>query len=66
MDELVKTINMLKENKIEYFKQGELEIKFAIDAFTSDLTPLDSDEGNESDEDIMFLSSGVKRVKRDR
>ena len=66
MDELVEKIKILKENKIEYFKQGDLEIRFSAEAFVSDLTP-DSERENdeeESDEDMLFYSSGVKGLKR--
>lgn len=60
---LKEVLELLKINKIEHFKQGELEIKFAPDAFISELTPPSNPGNTADDEDLLFLSSGV-RVKR--
>lgn len=67
--DLKEAIDLLKKNKVSYFKQGDLVVQFAHDAFESDLTPDSKAEEVADDENLAFLSSGVrikKKVKRDR
>jgi hypothetical protein len=63
-DELVKLVNILKENKISYYKAGEVELKFDYSAY-SDSTIPDSEE-EENEDELLYLSSGVKGIKRER